>query len=182
VNDRLSPITLQLLNAGESTIEPRAGTGSPEHQGPQPPYYVVIFTSLRNGRDRAGYALMAEHMVALAARQPGYLGMHTARGADGLGITVSYWRSEADILAWRQVSEHRVAQQAGQDWWYAGYELQIARVERAYARGAGLLGSPLSHATQGAGAPVRAHPHAGRAGLGRDGELLADIPLDLPPG
>jgi heme-degrading monooxygenase HmoA len=106
------------------------------HAGPlRPPYYVVVFTSQRNDQDRAGYYLMAERMVALATHQPGYLGMHSARGPNGLGITVSFWRNTDDILAWKKVAEHQAAQQAGQDHWYAGYELQVARVERGYAFG-----------------------------------------------
>ena len=36
-------------------------------------------------------------MVELAATQPGFLGIDSTRGDDGFGITVSYWRSEADI-------------------------------------------------------------------------------------
>jgi heme-degrading monooxygenase HmoA len=119
------------------------------------PCYAVIFTSLRKGQDGDAYGQMAEQMVALAGEQPGYLGMHSARGPDGLGITVSYWRSNADILAWKQVSEHRAAQQAGRERWYAGYELQVTRVERAYAFGAALPGSPLQPV---ADAPAPTHP------------------------
>ncbi len=59
-------------------------------QTPKPPYYAVIFTSLRTDIDE-GYADMASKMVQLAAEQPGFLGMESAR--DGLGITVSYWHS-----------------------------------------------------------------------------------------
>jgi len=73
---------------------------------PEPPYYAVIFSSLRRAGD-GGYEAMAARMVELAARQPGFLGMESARGADGFGITVSYWASEADIKAWRDDFEHR---------------------------------------------------------------------------
>ena len=59
---------------------------------PEPPYYAVVFTSLRTDGDQ-GYARMAERMMELAAEQPGFLGVESARGADGLGITVSYWTS-----------------------------------------------------------------------------------------
>jgi heme-degrading monooxygenase HmoA len=138
---------------------PVATTQLQPHRAPalQPPYYVVVFTSQRNGVDRAGYYLMAEHMVALARHQPGYLGMHAARGPDGLGITVSFWRSQADILAWKRVAEHQLAQQAGQAHWYAGYELQVARVERGYA-----FGVPLGEAHAGpASAPVDNEPGMG---------------------
>jgi heme-degrading monooxygenase HmoA len=105
---------------------------SPTHL-PEPPYYAVIFTSRRTADDR-GYAEMAARMAELAAKQPGYLGLDSARGADGLGITVSYWRDEASILAWKGEREHRQAQRAGQQTWYAGYEVRIAKVERAYGQ------------------------------------------------
>ncbi len=98
---------------------------------PEPPYYAVIFTSKRTEVDR-GYDAMAERMVELAAKQPGFLGVESARGADGVGITVSYWRDEASIAAWKRDEEHRAAQQAGQAMWYADYRVRVAKVERAY--------------------------------------------------
>ena len=73
---------------------------------PEPPYVAVIFTSVRTDGD-AGYAAMSERMAALAAEQPGYLGIEAAR--DRVGITVSYWADEADARAWKQVAEHLVA-------------------------------------------------------------------------
>jgi len=100
---------------------------------PAPPYYAVIFTSRRTTGDR-GYGEMAARMAELAAQQPGFLGLESARGADGLGITVSYWRDEASILAWKGDREHQQAQHAGRQTWYAGYEVRIAKVERAYGQ------------------------------------------------
>jgi heme-degrading monooxygenase HmoA len=100
---------------------------------PEPPYYAVIFTSLRTEGER-GYGSMAERMVELAAQQPGFLGVESVRDANGLGITVSYWESEEAIRHWRENAEHRVAQEAGKRTWYADYELRVARVERAYGK------------------------------------------------
>jgi heme-degrading monooxygenase HmoA len=105
---------------------------SPFAGRPAPPYCAVIFTSQRTEGDAAGYGAMAERMGALAAQQPGYLGVESARGADGLGITVSYWRSLEDIAAWRRVVEHQAARDEGRAHWYRHYELRVARVERAY--------------------------------------------------
>lgn len=99
---------------------------------PQPPYYAVIFTSRRGPEDAEGYARMAEAMAALAASQPGYLGMETARDADGVGITVSYWESEAAVRNWKAVSAHREAQRRGRSDWYVDYTVRVARVERSY--------------------------------------------------
>ena len=100
---------------------------------PPPPYYAVIFSSLRTAGDQ-GYEQMAARMVELAAAQPGFLGAESARGADGLGITVSYWTSEAAIAAWRAQAEHRVAQEHGRTRWYEHFEIRVARVERAHGR------------------------------------------------
>ncbi|MDZ4858521.1 MAG: antibiotic biosynthesis monooxygenase [Candidatus Hydrogenedentes bacterium] len=98
---------------------------------PEPPYYAVVFSSARTEGDK-GYAVMAERMDALAREQPGYLGIESARGADGFGITVSYWESLEAIAAWRSNAEHQVAQENGKRIWYGHFELRIARVERAY--------------------------------------------------
>lgn len=99
---------------------------------PQSGYYAVIFSSIRTEGDDEAYAAMAERMMALAALQPGYLGAESARGADGLGITVSYWESEQAIARWKQNSEHLAAQESGKSTWYAHYQLRVAKVERSY--------------------------------------------------
>lgn len=98
---------------------------------PQPPYWSVIFASRRTAGD-AGYGAMADRMAELSRGMPGFLGMDSARGDDGVGITVCYWRSEADIAAWRDHALHREAQRLGHARWYADFELRIAKVERAY--------------------------------------------------
>ena len=99
---------------------------------PAPPYYAVIFTSKRTVSDDHGYAMASQRMVDLGSRYPGFLGLETARGADGLGITVSYWRDEAALRAWKRDTEHQKAQRGGREAWYERYEVRIAKVERAY--------------------------------------------------
>ncbi len=98
----------------------------------RPPYYAVIFTSQRTPL-QDGYADMSNRMVELAANQPGFLGVESVRGADGLGITISYWVSEADIAHWKHHAEHTLAREQGRTNWYEGYETRVAKVERAYA-------------------------------------------------
>jgi heme-degrading monooxygenase HmoA len=97
---------------------------------PEPPYYAVVFTSLRAEGDR-GYAATSDRMLELAAQQPGYLGVDSTRGEDGLGITVSYWRDAESVAAWRRVAEHEGAQRAGRATWYQEYAIHVARVERS---------------------------------------------------
>ena len=105
---------------------------SPFAQLPAPPYYAVIFSSLRTAGD-AGYGAMGERMVSLAQEQPGFLGVESTRDANGFGITVSYWTDEASIRAWKNHAEHRIAQETGMQGWYEHYETRVAKVERAYS-------------------------------------------------
>jgi heme-degrading monooxygenase HmoA len=99
---------------------------------PKPPFYTVIFSSQRREGDDAAYGAAAERMVELAALQPGFQGVESARGADGFGITVSYWDSEAAILGWKRNIEHAEARASGRRDWYAQFEMRVGRVERAY--------------------------------------------------
>lgn len=96
---------------------------------PSPPYYAVIFSSLKNEDDQ-GYAEMAIRIEELARDQPGFLGIESAR--ERLGITVSYWKDEKSIRSWKQQAEHMLAQKKGIEKWYQHYKVRIARVERDY--------------------------------------------------
>lgn len=96
---------------------------------PEPPYYAVIFTSQRTAGDH-GYTLMAAKMLELAAQQPGFLGVESAR--EEVGITVSYWSDLYSIKCWKAQAEHQQAQRLGREQWYAAFRLRIARVERDY--------------------------------------------------
>lgn len=101
---------------------------------PEPPYYAVIFPSQRPpGDPDDGYAAMAARMVELARQQDGYLGHESVRDAEGRGVTISYWRDEDAIRAWRQHREHVEARRRGRDQWYADWAIRVCRVERAYA-------------------------------------------------
>jgi heme-degrading monooxygenase HmoA len=95
---------------------------------PPPPYYAVIFTSLRTEGDN-GYAETAQRMVELARQQPGFLGVESVR--DRLGITVSYWESLEAIHAWKEQADHRAAQVKAREW-YANFRVRVCRVEREY--------------------------------------------------
>lgn len=96
---------------------------------PNPPYYAVIFTS-KLSENVDGYEAMADRMIALAARQDGYLGVESAR--EEIGITVSYWRDLKSIENWKNNAEHLMAQQLGRKQWYDCFSTRISKVERDY--------------------------------------------------
>ncbi len=93
------------------------------------PYYAVIFTSTRTEGDK-GYVEMAQQMEDLAKKQPGYLGIESARSE--LGITISYWESLDAIAKWKANTDHVLAQQKGIADWYSWYKVRICLVEREY--------------------------------------------------
>jgi len=97
---------------------------------PKSPYYAVIFTSIRTDEDAQNYADMASLMAALAAEQPGYLGVESAR--NDIGITVSYWESLEAIQHWKAQADHLIAQQMGREKWYSAYKTRVCKVERDY--------------------------------------------------
>jgi heme-degrading monooxygenase HmoA len=98
-------------------------------QTPSPPYYAVIFTSVRTEGDN-GYSEMSDRMVELACQQVGFLGVESARNE--IGITVSYWRDLESIRKWRENIEHSVAREKGRKEWYQSFKTRIAKVERDY--------------------------------------------------
>ena len=96
---------------------------------PEPPYYAVIFTSHLLNED-IDYKEMAERMIELALKQPGFLGVESAR--DNIGITVSYWTDLDSIKKWKINIEHQEAQRLGREKWYSNYKIRISKVERDY--------------------------------------------------
>ena len=96
---------------------------------PKPPYYSVIFTSLKSNND-LGYTEMAEKMETLAKKQEGFLGIESARNE--VGITVSYWSSLEAIKKWKMNAAHIKAQEKGRSVWYKNFKVRICKVERDY--------------------------------------------------
>jgi heme-degrading monooxygenase HmoA len=93
------------------------------------PYYAVVFTSIKTPVDN-GYSEMADSMMELAQRQPGFLGAESARNE--VGITVSYWESLDAIKKWQAHPAHKIAQERGKENWYQKYSVRICKVESDY--------------------------------------------------
>lgn len=91
---------------------------------------AVIFVSRRTGAGEAGYQAAAAAMEAEAARQPGYLGIHSVRAADGEGITISYWTDEEAAARWRAHAGHSKVREQGRADWYDHYHLIVAGIIR----------------------------------------------------
>nr|WP_042295169.1 antibiotic biosynthesis monooxygenase [Nonlabens ulvanivorans] len=97
-----------------------------------PPYYAVIFTSVKK-ENIPEYDSMARLMEKLAQQQSGYKHHESAR--EEIGITVSYWDSLEAIDQWKQQVDHQMAQRLGKSDWYKWYHVRICKVEREYSFG-----------------------------------------------
>jgi heme-degrading monooxygenase HmoA len=47
-------------------------------------------------------------------------------------LSLSFWRDEAAVAAWRNLEHHRAAQKAGRDHVFRDYRLRVAQVLRDY--------------------------------------------------
>lgn len=95
---------------------------------PEPPYYAVIFTSVRTDGDN-GYKKMSDEIAKIGFNQPGFLGAESVRDEKGIGITVSYWASLEAIENWKNHPRHIEAQRLGQKLWYNSFATRVCKVE-----------------------------------------------------
>ena len=93
--------------------------------------YVVIFRARARDLDTE-YSAMAAQMRQLALTQFGCLDFAAVTEGDQ-EIALSYWPDEASIRAWKQHTDHLVAQRMGRERWYASYSVEVAEVTRRYS-------------------------------------------------
>lgn len=125
------PAMREWERGAEEEVRGGARTSHPPHPASATEHYAVVFTSQLRG-DPEGYEETARRMDELARAQPGFLGLESARGPDGFGVTVSYWASLEAIRRWRDHPEHAAARARGRDRYYERYELRVCNVERGY--------------------------------------------------
>jgi heme-degrading monooxygenase HmoA len=93
---------------------------------------VLIRTSLRANCDLAAYEAMDARMNELVSQIEGYQGAKAFTAEDGETIAVVQFDSHEALLRWRAHPEHREAQRAGREKFYATYDIRVCSVERAY--------------------------------------------------
>ena len=86
---------------------------------PKPPYYAVIFTSIKTEQENNDYNEMSKKMIQIATKQSGFLGIESAENE--IGITVSYWKDLESIKKWKEHFEHKIAQEKGKKEWYINH-------------------------------------------------------------
>ena len=94
---------------------------------------VALFRSrMREDADVEDYKKLSAKMVELVSSLPGFISYELWRGRDGEALTIANFESEEAVSAWRQMSEHRAAQQRGRDEFYQTYSVQVCTAGREY--------------------------------------------------
>lgn len=96
---------------------------------------AVIFEVLpRPGDGAARYLQIAAHLKPLLEATDGFISVERFESISQPGkyVSLSFWRDEAAVAAWRTQAEHRCSQQEGRDGVFADYRLRVAAVLRDY--------------------------------------------------
>ncbi len=81
-------------------------------------HYLDLAASLRSELERIDGFISVERFASLT--EPGKL------------VSLSFWRDEAAVAAWRNIEAHRAAQEAGRRSVFRDYRLRIAEISRDY--------------------------------------------------
>jgi len=95
---------------------------------------AVIFEVAPAPGRRDVYLNLAAGLVAQLQEIDGFVSIERfeSLSVPGKILSLSFWRDEAAIAAWRNGPEHRAAQHAGRNGTFADYRLRIATVIRDY--------------------------------------------------
>ncbi|HEY1960977.1 MAG TPA: antibiotic biosynthesis monooxygenase [Rhizomicrobium sp.] len=83
---------------------------------------------------RSAYLEIAARLRPLLDGIDGFLSIERYQSLTDPGniLSLSFWRDESSVAAWRNLEEHRAAQSAGRNGIFRDYRLRIAHVIRDY--------------------------------------------------
>ena len=80
------------------------------------------------------YLDFAGRLKPLLEKVDGFISVERFQSITNPGkiVSLSFWRDEEAVAAWRNMPEHRAAQKAGRNGIFAGYRLRIGHIVRDY--------------------------------------------------
>ena len=95
---------------------------------------AVIFEVEPKPGHREDYLRTAAELRPLLERIDGFISVERFESLTNPGKVLSFslWRDEEAVLRWRNVEEHRRAQEMGRGEWFATYRIRVAQVIRDY--------------------------------------------------
>ena len=112
---------------------------------------AVIFEVQPEEGRRQDYLDLASALRPELERIDGFLSVErfSSLTTPGKILSLSFFRDEQAVAAWRTQAEHRAAQEAGRAGIFAGYRLRVAAVVRDYGMSARADAPPDSRACHG---------------------------------
>lgn len=95
---------------------------------------VVVFeVTMKEGRTQEYFDIAARLKLELE-QIDGFISVERfeSLGTPGKYVSVSFWRDEEAVRAWREHAEHRLAQEHGKDEVFADFRISVAHVDRQY--------------------------------------------------
>ena len=95
---------------------------------------AVIFEVRPHDNRRQEYLDLAASLRPLFEKIDGFVSVERFQSLTDPGklLSLSFWRDEEAVAAWRRVEQHRRAQAKGRGEFFADYRLRIAAVIRDY--------------------------------------------------
>jgi heme-degrading monooxygenase HmoA len=99
---------------------------------------AVIFEVWPSDGRRDEYLDIAASLRPVLAQIDGFISVERFESLTEPGklLSLSFWRDEQAVQAWRQVAEHRIAQAKGRGGVFRDYRLRVAAVDRDYGMSA----------------------------------------------
>lgn len=96
---------------------------------------AVIFELEAMPDQKQKYFEMAAELKPLLCGIDGFVSIERFQSLvnDKKFLSLSFWRDEGAVTAWRNCGEHRQAQQQGRDSIFKHYRLRVAEIQRDYS-------------------------------------------------
>lgn len=95
---------------------------------------AVIFEVIPTAEGKQQYLDIAADLRQLLENRDGFISIERFQSLvdENKVLSLSFWRDEAAIQAWRNEMEHRQAQQQGKGKLFESYRIRVAEVVRDY--------------------------------------------------
>jgi heme-degrading monooxygenase HmoA len=92
---------------------------------------VILFRSRLTEEAGDDYVKMDQHLEGLVKNNPGFIEAKSYKAADGERLTIVWFRDAESLKQWRELADHKAAQNRGREKWYEFYKMDVATVTRS---------------------------------------------------
>ena len=96
---------------------------------------AVIFEVWPKDGERSGYLDLAATLRPILEQHDGFISIERFESltTPGKMLSISFFRDEESVKAWRNIEQHRAAQKMGRNKFFENYRLRVASVIRDYS-------------------------------------------------